>query len=144
MPYSTAVRDRYRVAVAAVSGLTAIAALSATGWLAGTAAQATDSKQADQAGQAGKDAAARAAWRASRHPTRAAAVASRDRRVVLKQRPQLTHVTTRYVQGAPAAPVGSGGTVSHPASQPVSHAPSGSAPAPHPAPAPPPAPSSGS
>jgi hypothetical protein len=130
---STTSRDRSRLAVAAVSGVTTIAALSATGWLAGTAARST---AADQAAPT------------TPKPTVRAAKARHVRatpKVVLRQRPQRTHVSVRYVQGAPSAPVGSGGTVS----QPVTHTPAAPAPAPQhsapaPAPAPPPAPSSGS
>ena len=127
---STTSRDRSRLAVAAVSGVTTVAALSATGWLAGTAAHTTTAEQSDQQAAPG----AKPAVTKARHVRTAP-------KVVLRQRPQRTHVSVRYVQGAPSAPVGSGGTVS----QPVSHTPA--APAPQhsaPAPAPAPAPSSGS
>ncbi|GAA1139457.1 hypothetical protein [Nocardioides aquiterrae] len=133
---STTSRNRSRLAVAAVSGVTTIAALSATGWLAGTAARSTAAQQADQ--QADQQAAP-----ATPKPAVKARHARPARKVVLRQRPQRTHVTVRYVQAAPSAPVGSGGTVSQPVSQ---H--SAPAPAPqHSAPAPQhsaPAPSSGS
>ena len=125
MTYSPTSRDRARLAVAAVSGLTTVAAIAATGWVAGTVAQsaATDqpapSTQTSQARNAGAHA-------AKHRP-----------RVVLKQRPQRTQQTVRYVRGAPSAPVGTGGTVSQPVRQPaVTHTPA--------APAPAPAPSSGS
>ncbi len=139
MSYSSADRNRSRIAVAAVSGVTAIAAFSATGWLAGAAARATEAQQADPVQQ---DAAVTGA--------KVAAVARPDRHrtVVLKQRPHRTHVTVRYVQGAPSAPVGGGGTVSQPAvhtpSAPAPHPAPHPAPQPAPAPQPPPAPSSGS
>jgi hypothetical protein len=142
MPNTPTDRHRSRIAVTAVSGATAIAAFSATGWLAGAAARtAAETDQADQTQQG-----------VAASPTGAKAATTtrpdRHRPVVRKQRPQRTHVTVRYVQGTPSAPVGGGGTVSQPA---VQHAPAPAAhpapqPAPHPAPAPapPPAPSSGS
>ena len=129
---STTSRDRSRLAVAAVSGVTTIAALSATGWLAGTAARSTAAEQAAPT---------------TTKPTVKTVKARHARttpKVVLRQRPQRTHVSVRYVQGAPSAPVGSGGTVSQPVSQPAAHAPAPQHSAPAPAPAPPPAPSSGS
>lgn len=139
MSYSSTERSRHgvvrlRIAVAAVSGATAIAAFSATGWLAGAAARTAEAQQADPVQQT----------TAATGTKAAVARPDRHRRVVLKQRPQRTHVTVRYVRATPSAPVGGGGTVS----QPAVHTPS--APAPHPvpqpapAPQPPPAPSSGS
>lgn len=140
MPNTPTDRHRSRIAVAAVSGATAIAAFSATGWLAGAAARTA--AETDQADQAQQDVAASTTGAKAATTTRP----DRQRTVVLKQRPQRSHVTVRYVQGVPSAPVGTGGTVSQPA---VQHAPAPAAhpapqPAPHPAPAPPPAPSSGS
>lgn len=121
MSYSERTRDGYRLAVTAVTGLTAAGALTAGGWLAGVAAQtaATDNGAAvppptTDTGQG----------------TRAAP------RVVLKQRPQETRVTTRYLTAPGVPAVGGGGTVtqSAPATSQVQAAP----------PAPAPAPSSGS
>ncbi|WP_296602469.1 hypothetical protein, partial [Nocardioides sp.] len=151
MPNTPTERHRSRIAVAAVSGATAIAAFSATGWLAGAAARTAAEAEQAQADQAQ---ATQAQAVPATSPTGAkAAVPSRpDRRrpVVVKQRPQRTHVTVRYVQGTPSAPVGGGGTVSVPTvhtpsapnPQPAPHpAPHPAAnPAPQPAPAPPPAP----
>jgi hypothetical protein len=131
MTYSERTRDRYRLAVTAVTGLTAAGALTAGGWLAGVAAQTTASDSgaavpppaAPPAGDTGQG--------AGTHP-----------RVLVKQRPQETRVTTRYVTPAgSAAPVGGGGTVTtqtSPGTSQVQAAP------PAPAPQPAPAPSSGS
>jgi len=137
MPNTPTDRHRSRIAVAAVSGATAIAAFSATGWLAGAAARSAAEADQAQTDPVSSPTSAKAA---------AASRPDRHRTVVLKQRPQRTHVTVRYVQGAPAAPVGGGGTVSVP----TVHTPSAPQPAPQPAPhpqpapQPPPAPSSGS
>ncbi|HEU5035530.1 MAG TPA: hypothetical protein VFT70_00885 [Nocardioides sp.] len=143
MVSSTTARDRSRIAVAAVSGLTTITALSATGWVAGSAARATEADRASPTTPATQTPTNRHADRR----VRADARTDDKPEVILRQRPQRTHVSVRYVQGTPSAPVGSGGTVS----QPVTHtpaapapAPQPAAPAPAPAPAPPPAPSSGS
>lgn len=142
MSYNSSDRNQFRIAVAAVSGATAIAAFAATGWLAGAAARGTEAQQAaadQQAQQAQQGNAGRG--RGGGDAVTAGTRTHPRPKVVLRQRPQRTHTTVRYVQGTPSAPVGGGGTVS----QPVAH---GSAPAPqpapHPAPAPPPAPSSGS
>lgn len=147
MSYSPRSRDRYRLAVVAVSGLAAAGALTSTGWLAGAAAQDYAAQQASR--QAEQDAAGAKAARAQAKYERAVArqkTRALRPRVVLRPRPTTTRVTTRYVQGAaPATPVvGGGGTVSAPPAAPSApHAPVHPAPAPPPPP-PPPAPSNGS
>lgn len=137
MSYSQRTRDRYRLAVSAVTGLTAAGALTAGGWLAGVAAQTTG---------AGSDTAPPPAP----PPTDTVPAATPSRtppKVVVKERPQVTRVTTRYVTSPGGPAVGGGGTVTAQTSagsshaQPAAHAP---APAPQPAPQPAPAPSSGS
>jgi hypothetical protein len=153
MSYAAYTRDRFRLAATGITGMTAIGALSATGWLAGVAAQNFEAEQADKAAQAAAaDAQRRAELRAWRQATRAAQARPR---VVLRPRPQRTHVTVRYVQAVPSARVGPGGTVS--AVEPAGPAPApadqaapapapaaASAPPPPPPPPPPAAPSSGS
>ena len=109
---TTARRDRHRPAVVAVSGLAAAASLTATGWLAGQAVgdwSAQHPSTADTTSPA--DPAA--------NPVVNTARASRQERgdgeegkprVVVRDRPTRTRVTTQYVT-APA-PVGGGGSVS--------------------------------
>lgn len=165
MPYSARTRDRFRLAVAAVTGLTTVAALSVTGWLAGTAA---DGYQADQARTSAEvrsrhqaQRAERQAWRrAVRAHEVAVRNAARRPRVVLLERPQRSRVTLRYVQGATSVAPGPGGQVTSQAPSttpppssvpapppPAPAAPPAAAPPPPPPPPPPapaPAPSSGS
>lgn len=146
MTWTARRRDRYRLAVNAVTGIATIGALSSTGWMAG--ATATDYEQEQQARQidAKREAAryerlrARYDARLARHH---AAVAAQ--RTELRQRPAKVRVTTRYVTSA-GNPVGGGGTVTAPAPPagttpaPASASPAGPAPTAQPAPAPPPPP----
>lgn len=121
-------RDRYQLAVVGLTGLATAGSLAATGWLAGQAAHdwaaqqapattpaATTSTPVDPVGMTPR----RTADRKDRE--------DREDRVVLRDRPTRTRVSTQYVT-APA-PVGGGGSVSSTPSQ---------------AHNPPPAPSSGS
>lgn len=149
MSYSSRSRDRYRLAVTAVTGIAAAGVLSATGWLAGAAASNYNAEQAK--GQAEQDAvAAKAAKAQARYEAKVARQQTRALQpaTALHERPARTRVTTRYVTGAATTQsVGGGGTVSTPSgSSPQPAAPAGhSAPqAPPPPPPPPPAPSSGS
>ena len=125
MTYSSKKRDRYRVAVTAVTGLTVAGTLTSAGWIAGAAAQDYEASQSTQ--QPDRAAAATPQTRASatHHEVRRAAP-----RVVLRQRPTRVRTTTRYVAGATSAAVGGGGSVgSTPTGQtgvssaPVSHTP---------------------
>ncbi len=160
MTYTPRTRDRYRVAVAAVTGVTTIGALTATGWLGGVAAADYSKqelqRQAEQAAAAAKQARQQARYEAA--VARQQSLAEGPK-VILRQRPQKTRVSTQYVQAAGTSSVGPGGSVSYPStSQPASGtaSPSGgqappAAPAAGPAPAappppppPPPAPSTGS
>lgn len=122
-------RDRYQVAVTALTGLTTAACLTATGWLAGQAAQ---NWAADQAATPATNPPVDPA---ASTPQSVATTRQRARparpRVVLRPRPLRTRVSTRYV--TPAAPIGGGGSVGSTPSQPT-----------HSNPAPAPAPSSGS
>lgn len=99
-------RDRYRLAVVAVTGVAAAGSLTATGWLVGQAAQ-TWSAQQPAADTGSGHANARPA--ASHHRRTAE---RDDERVVLRPRPARTRVTLRYVR--PAAPVGGGSVSSTP------------------------------
>ncbi|GAA3802599.1 hypothetical protein GCM10022242_02020 [Nocardioides panacisoli] len=141
MTYDSRTRDRYRLAVTGATAAVAAAAITATGWLAGTAAhhqdQAAAQRKADQKALAR---AQYAAWKAKYgDPARARHAHTR---IVLKDRPTRTRVTTRYVTAASTS-LGQGGTVTPQAP---------AAPAPHPAapvhaappPPPPPAPTHGS
>jgi hypothetical protein len=148
MTYTARTRDRYRLAVAAVTGVTAVGALTSTGWFAGVAAREHTADQTAQ--QAQQQAAAdRAARAQARYETRVARQqsAALGSDVALRQRPAVTRVTTRYVASTAQGAVGSGGSVSQAA--PAQPAPAGNpapahVPAPPPPPPPPPAPSSGS
>lgn len=158
MTYSPSTRDRYRLAVSAVTGVTLVGALTSTGWLAGQAAQAHAADLARQQAAAQQQDKVRTA-RAERARKRYDALVSRSgadtRRSALRQRPTRTRVTTRYVTASEAASttIGGGGSVSPPSATPA--APSAAAPAPAapaaqpappppPPPPPPPAPSGGS
>jgi hypothetical protein len=114
-------RDRYRYAVAAMTGLAAAGSLTATGWVAGQAAHAWSAQQATVPGATTPADPARAAPQPAAHRSRDRA---RQPRVVLRDRPTRTRVSTRYV--TPAAPVGGGGSVGSTSS----HSSHGSAPAP--------------
>lgn len=155
MTYSARTRDRFRLAVAAVTGVTTVAALSAAGWLAGAAAHDSEELQQEQAAVAqAKYRSDLAAWR------KAGAVnaCTQQQRpgVELRDRPHRTETTVRYVHLTGTSAVGAGGqvTAAPPAGQqqspPPSTAPAPPPPAPAPAPvaapvpAPVPAPSSGS
>jgi hypothetical protein len=147
MSYSHRHRDRYRLAVTAVTGVSTVGALTATGWLASVAAQDyTDQQKA----KAAEEAQAAKAWakKYARQQAKYAKAQAAAAEPIVKQRPYVTRTTTQYVQaaGTSAAP-GSGGEVapvsSGSAAAPAA-APAASAPAPAPAPAAPaPAPSGG-
>lgn len=143
MDYSATTRDRFRLAVTAVSGLTTVAALSATGWLAGHAARDHQAEQARKAAEAGAQQQAQRAWERATRAHAAAVRAAAHPHVVLRTRPQVTRVSLRYVRGAASAPVGGGGQVSSYSPtytpQAASSAPQ-SQPAPYAAPPPPPPP----
>lgn len=164
MSYTARTRDRYRLAVAAVSGLATFGALTATGLIAGAAAQDYEAQQAQKEAE---ELAAKKAYQVAKKQRKALIKANKQYyaqlaeqaskpRVVLRERPHVTRVTTVYVGGAGSGSVGSGGTVSGGSSSSVGSgggsAGSGgsaggggtSAPAPPPPPPPPPAPSSGS
>jgi len=108
MTYTARTRDRYRRALAAVTGLTTVGALTACGWLAGMASRD------HQADQSAKDAARQQAqrralveWRRQQDAWRAAQAARGPRiRTVWKKRPEVTVTDTRVVR------VGTGGTLS--------------------------------
>lgn len=148
MSYSSRTRDRYRLAVTAVTGVAAAGVLTATGWLAGAAASDYSADLAK--GQAKQDAvAAKAAKAQARYEAKVARQQTRALQpaTALHKHPTRTRVTTQYVTGTPVTQsVGGGGTVSTPSgSSPQPAAPAGhSAPPPPPPPPPPPAPSSGS
>lgn len=107
MSYSARDRDRHRLAVSAVTGVVTVGSLTAVGWLAGAAAH---DQAADQAARQAALTRARAEYATALARSRGAA------RPPLKQRPTRVRVTTRYVRGTATAAVGSGGTVSTPAS----------------------------
>lgn len=154
MTYTATTRDRYRLAVSAVTGLATVGILATTGWLTGSAAS---DYAADQARKANAARAEQQAYRQARAEHRAAVAASRAAAqpgVALRPRPQVTRTTVQYVQGTASGAVGAGGQISSgstsesasasaPAPAPAAN--SGPAPAPAPPPPPaPPAPSSGS
>ena len=144
MTYSARTRDRFRLAVAAVTGVTTVAALSATGWLAGAAAHDSEALQQEQAAVAqAKYRSDLAAWRKANAVD--AATPQQRTMVELRDRPHHTETTLRYVQGTGASAVGAGGQVTAaPASGQEQAAPPSTAPPPPPPLAPAPAPSSGS
>ena len=120
MSYSATTRDRYRLAVAAVSGLATIGALTATGVVAGAAAR---DYRAEEAQRVATERAERLAWKRAKQE-RAALIKAHQRYVaqltanaanplvVERERPVVTRVTTRYVSSGGSGQVGSGGTVS--------------------------------
>ena len=132
MSYSHRHRDRYRLAVTAVTGVGTAGALTATGWLVGVSAQDFADQQA---AKAAKEAKAAKAW-AKKYARQQAkyAKAQAAAATTLKQRPYVTRTTTQYVQAAPvsAAP-GSGGAVAPVSSSGGAVAPTSSAPASAPA-----------
>jgi len=114
MGYTSKTRDKYRLAVAAVSGLTTVAALSATGFLAGAAAS---DYQDEQVRKAAEQRAAKVAWKQEQ---KAVAQANKEfykqlttnaahPKVIERQREHESHVTTYYYGGGSG--VGGGGTV---------------------------------
>ena len=110
MSYSHRHRDRYRLAVTAVTGVSTAGALTATGWLVGVAAQDFADQQAAKAAKEAKAAKQWAKEYAAQQAEYAKATAAAS--ATLKQRPYVTRTTTQYVQaaGTSAAP-SSGGTV---------------------------------
>ena len=164
MSYSPTTRDRYRLAVAAVSGLATIGALSATGVIAGVAAQDYRSEQAQKASAKRADQLAykrakqeRAALiKANKQYYAQLAAQAEHPRIVVRDRPLVTHVTTKYLYSGGSGSVGSGGSVSSGGYTGGSTSSGGgsssggsssggtTAPPPPPPPPPPPAPSSGS
>ncbi len=155
MTYTPRKRDRYRLAVAAITGATTVGALTATGWLGGVAA-------ADYAEQESQRAAEQAVATAEAERAQAeydAVVARQLSRaegpsIVYKKRPVKHRVSIRYVTGSSttASQTSSGGTITSSTPQgtgnqspstPTHQAASNPAPPPPPPP-PPPAPSSGS
>ena len=120
MSYTAKTRDRYRLAVAAVSGLATFAALTATGLIAGAAASDYEAQQAEKSAA---DLASKQAYqlakkqrasliKANKKYYAALAKQSANPRVVMRERAQVTHVTTQYVGGGGSGYVGSGGSVS--------------------------------
>lgn len=107
-------RDRYQVAVTALTGLATAGCLAATGWIAGQAAHTWVQEQPAPTTTTPVDPAAST-------PQPAASTRQRTRgqrpRVVLRPRPSRTRVSTHYV--TPAAPVGGGGSVGSGPSQPT-------------------------
>jgi hypothetical protein len=156
MTYSATTRDRYRLAVAAVSGAMTFGALSATGLIAGAAAA---DHEADLAQKAAEQQAAKAAYQQAKRD-RAALIRANKRyvaqladnashpHVVLRHRPHVTKVTTQYVGSGGSSSVGGGGSVSYPSGggggSSSGGGGGGGTPAPPPPPPPPPAPSTGS
>ena len=153
MSYTSRDRDRFRLAVAAVTGVSTVGALTATGWLIGKAA---DDFAAQQAAASAQQQQAQQQAKGAQQQGRQGADRQRPARPQLRQRPHVTRVTVRYVTGTTSSnPVG-GGTVSAPVSSSGSSggssgssgsgsSSSGPGPAPAPPPPPPPAaPSSGS
>lgn len=159
MTYSSRKRDRYRVAVTAMTGLAVAGSLASTGWIMGAAAHDYEGARAQKDSAAARSARVRARYeeRAERRQARTHVVP-----VLLRDRPTRTRTTTRYVAGATVGPaLGGGGTVtsSNPSGgqgsssstpttstpPPTTHTPTTGSP--HPVPQvtpPPPAPTSGS
>ena len=158
MSYTPRKRDRYRLAVAAITGVTTIGALTATGWLGGVAAADYNAQEQQRAAE---QAAANAKAERAQAKYDAAVARQQSRangpRIVYKQRPVKRRVSVRYVTGTSSSSPYSGpsGTVtssstytstSNGTSTPSSagHQAPSSNPAPPPPPPPPPAPSTGS
>src|SRR4051812_34641295 len=108
----TARRDRYLLAVTAVTGLATAGAMTATGWIAGQAANAWAQQSPAPAPSSPQVPATQllgtqpAGTQAAGTKHRAGA---RKPRVVVRTRPTRTRVSTRYVTSP--APVGGGGSV---------------------------------
>jgi len=141
-------RDRFRLGVSSLTAAAGVVSMTAVGWFAGAAARQHENQQArDDAARAVTEAKAarqRARYDAAVARQRSAAF---PRRVVFRQRPSRTVVSTQYVSGATTPVTVGGGTLTQPSGgsgpapvvhQPVVHS------APPPPPPPPPAPSSGS
>lgn len=114
-PHPSAVRrDRYQLAVTALTGLATAGCLTATGWIAGQAAHSWAQAQPEPAPATTADPSAST-------PQPAASTRQRPRsqrpRVELRPRPTRTRVTTQYV--TPSAPVGGGGSVGSSPAQPA-------------------------
>jgi hypothetical protein len=156
MVYTTRRRNQFRVVVSGMTGVLTVTAVTATGWLAGRAA-ADDAEERTEADLAAQAAEARAASDYARQQQEYAdaLAAAEPRRVVVKQRPQRTRTTVRYVQ-ATGGYSGTGGSVSSSGGSGTSVSSSGSGgggggttsspvtPPPPPPPPPPPVSSSGS
>ncbi|WP_372736721.1 hypothetical protein, partial [Nocardioides sp.] len=114
MVYTTRRRNRFRVAVSAVTGVLTVTSLSATGWLAGrVSAEAADAQaEKDLAAQAAEDEAWAEYVRQQEEYAAALAAQVPEREVVVRQRPQRTRTTIRYVRASPTGNGGSGGGVS--------------------------------
>ena len=112
MAYSSRNRDRFRLAVAALTGLTTAGSIAAVGWVTGLAARQHDAQQAERSAA---DAVADA--KAQRQQVRYERAVARQksaayaRVVVRRERPVRTQVTTRYVHAAPVVVIGGGSTV---------------------------------
>jgi hypothetical protein len=120
MSYTAKTRDRYRLAVAAVSGLATFGALSATGLIAGAAAQ---DYEAQQAKKTAEELSAKHAYQLAKKQRAALIKANKQYyaklaqqaahpKIITRERPLVTHVTTQYVGGGGSGYVGSGGSVS--------------------------------
>jgi hypothetical protein len=96
-------RDRYRLAVTALTGVVTAGCLTATGWIVGQAAHSWTRPQPATTTPAAPPTASHTAPSVRRRS------GTQRPRVVLRARPTRTRVTTRYV--TPPAPVGGGGTV---------------------------------
>jgi hypothetical protein len=156
MSYTPRKRDRYRLAVAAITGVTTVGALTATGWLGGVAAADYNAQEQERAAEQ-----AAATAKAERAQAKYDAAVARQQsrangpRIVYKQRPVKRRVSVRYVNGTSSGspysgPSGSVTSTSTSTSNGTSttsstgHQSPASNPAPPPPPPPPPAPSSGS
>jgi hypothetical protein len=126
MTHTPRTRDRYRLAVAAVTGLTSVGAITATGWIAGAAsadykaelAQRADRERAvakDRAQQQAKYEAELAAYEAAQGKPATAGrtqqVVDGAQPVIEKERSTETRDTVRYVPEVESGDVGSGGNV---------------------------------
>jgi len=110
MTYTARTRDRYRLALAALTGVTTVGALTACGWLAGTAAHDHEASLGTK--EAARQQAQRRAlfeWQQQRAAWRAAHADRPRVRTVWRKRPERTVVDTRVVR---VGSVGTGGTLS--------------------------------
>lgn len=114
MGYTAKTRDRYRLAVAAVSGLTTVGALTATGFLAGATASDYQDQQDAKAAEAH---AAKVTWkreqkamaRANKEFAEQLTTNAEHPQVIVRERKHISHVITQYVGGGSS--VGGGGSV---------------------------------